>query len=284
MPHSTHKKTKLSSSSHHILREWYIHRLKYEWTRGQFFQRFELDRATPLVMDGLWADGWRHFGSQFFRDMYNLEGSRLSRVIPLRVCVQEKSLPRDHRRNLKKNKDLSVEFKSIKFEHEHYEIFEKHAQKFTINRPSDIYQFISPQAQLLPCPSRMCEVRTAEGQLVALSLIDIGSQSISSIYAMFHPDAYTRGLGIYTLLMEVEYARTLQKTYLYTGYAHIQSSYYDYKKRFHGTEFYDWQGTWRPLSQLHTIPFPQHKFEKEDIPQELLLIQDDENESVDDED
>ena len=49
--------------------------------------------------------------------------------------------------------------------------------------------------------------------------------------------------------MELAYARTLGKTYLYTGYAHTRNSYYDYKKRFHGTEFYDWQGVWRTLEQ-----------------------------------
>ena len=55
-----------------------------------------------------------------------------------------------------------------------------------------------------------------------------------------------------------------------------QNSYYDYKKRFHGTEFYDWQGIWRELDQLQHTRFPQHKFENEDIPSELLINDDEE--------
>ena len=259
-----------------MIADWYHLRYKYEWSRGRFFQRFELDRASPLVMDALWADGWRHFGSHFFRDIYNLEGNRLVKVIPLRIVTSVASLPKDHRRIVNKNSDLDVTFKKISFSEEHHRLFELHAQRFRKNQPDDLYQFLSTQAHIIPCPSQMCEVRDQNKQLLAVSFIDIGMQSISSIYAMFLPEESSRGLGIYTLLMELSHARTLGKNYLYTGYAHTQNSYYDYKKRFHGTEFYDWQGTWRPLEQLQHTTFPQHKFEHEDIPSELLVSADEE--------
>ena len=250
--------------------QWYSKRQLYEWTRGQFFKRFELDRAAPDVMDALWADGWRHFGAHFFRDIYNVEGRRLVRVIPLRIDLSKYSLSRDHRRTWRRNHGLTIAFKPMKPSQKHHDLFEKHKVRFEQNQPIDLFQFISPNGTVTPCPSLMCEVWDKD-ELRAVSFMDIGSTSTSSIYAMFDPEYSQLSLGNYTLLCECEKAKSMGKRYLYTGYAHVTPSYYEYKKRFKGTEFYDWKGVWRPLEELESVSFPEHRFEREDIPEELLI-------------
>ena len=82
---------------------WYEARHRYELVRSQFFQRYEIEFAPPTVMDGMWADGWRHFGSHFFRDQYNIEGLRLVRVIPLRVKVDRFNPSKSQRKLIRKN-------------------------------------------------------------------------------------------------------------------------------------------------------------------------------------
>ena len=249
---------------------WHALRLKYEWSRGRFFQRLELDRATPEVMDALWADGWRHFGEHFFRDLYNIEERKLVRVIPLRVKLSEHNLARDQRRLIKRNDDLDVRYVPIQLEDIHHELFARHAARFERNRPSDLYCFLSMHPQLVPCPTQMCEI-WSQDRLLAVSFMDIGADATSSIYAMFDPDEPRRGLGHFTLLKEFEYAMSRGKSYVYTGYAHTKPTYYEYKKRFRGTEFYDGAGTWRPLDQLESVTFPQHRYETEEIPEELIV-------------
>ena len=59
---------------------WMRHSARGDWARGRYFQRFDLERGTPQVMDALWADGWRHFGTTFFRDYFNIHERRLVRV------------------------------------------------------------------------------------------------------------------------------------------------------------------------------------------------------------
>ena len=82
---------------------WYLQQRQQEWSTGRLFQRAQLPRATPQVMDALWADGWRHFGPEFFRDKYSLDGSRLQKIIPLRVALARFSPRRDQRRTLKRS-------------------------------------------------------------------------------------------------------------------------------------------------------------------------------------
>ena len=124
----------------------------------------------------------------------------------------------------------------------------------------------------------MCEVRE-DGRLLAVSLFDVGHEATSSIYAMFEPEESHRGLGHFTLILELLYARERGKRFLYTGYAHRTESYYDYKKRYRGSEFYDWRARWRPWDELSDDLFPTHRYEISDIPEELLVSDEDSNES-----
>lgn len=54
----------------------------------------------------------------------------------------------------------------------------------------------------------------------------------------FTPEFSGRGLGIYTLLQEIELARQLGKPVPHLGYRYREPSFYDYKRQFSGTEYY----------------------------------------------
>ena len=153
------------------------------------------------------------------------------------------------------------------------QLFKRHAERFTENRPPSLYSFISLSPVLVPCASLMCEIRKV-GRLLAASFFDVGHESVSSIYAMFDPDESSRSLGHLTLLSEIQFAQHYKKNFVYTGYAHTISSYYDYKKRYRGTEFYDWRSAWHPMSELRDDFFPTHRYETSDIPEELLVVDD----------
>ena len=57
---------------------------------------------------------------------------------------------------------------------------------------------------------------------------------------MFHPEESSRRLGIFTMLLELDWAQQNGMTFYYPGYAYREPSHYDYKKEFRGLEYYDW--------------------------------------------
>ena len=59
-----------------------------------------------------------------------------------------------------------------------------------------------------------------------------------------------RSLGIYTMLLEIQYARERRCRFYYQGYAFDAPSVYDYKKLFNATEWFDWNGHWLPLRPI----------------------------------
>ncbi|HEY0658296.1 MAG TPA: hypothetical protein VGD05_07470, partial [Pyrinomonadaceae bacterium] len=103
---------------------------------------------------------------------------------------------------------------------------------------------LSADAARVPCEAMEVCVYDDE-KLLAASFFDVGEKAISSVYAMFEPTETRRSLGIYTMLLEIEYARTNAVEFYYQGYAYEGNSFYDYKKRFNGLERYDWCGNWK---------------------------------------
>ncbi len=211
------------------------------------------ERVSPDEYDDLLSAGWRHFGPQFFRYSLNIFDGRLTSVIPLRVRTTDFTPSKSQRRNLKRNADLSVEISDAAVDDETAALFEKHRIRLEPEPPDSIFQFISPEPNI-PCRMLMVAVRD-RGRLVAASFFGNGNNSCSGVYAMFDPEHGSRGLGIFTMLTEIEYARATNRQFYYQGYCYAADSFYDYKKRFGGTEAFDWNGNWRPLERhLSELP------------------------------
>jgi leucyl-tRNA---protein transferase len=211
-------------------------------------EEFFADAITPAQLDGLLAEGWRHFGTHFFRYSLNLYKGEIRRVIPLRVRLADFRASDSQRRALRKNAGLRVENRAIEITDEADKLFHRHKQRFDHSVPASIYEFLSTAPESVPCEAREIAVYD-KGRLVAVSYFDVAANSLSGIYAMFDPDERGRSLGIFTMLKEIEYARETGRKFYYQGYAYEGESFYDYKKRLSGTEAFDWAGNWAPLTE-----------------------------------
>lgn len=209
-----------------------------------------LTNASPLEMDDRWSRGWRHFGRGFFRYSVSLneEGS-WHRIQPLRMVLSGFSPSARHRRILKKNADLTVEIGPAEVNDAREALFLRHRERFKSNIPDSLRVFL-PEADpaTQPCECREIRLIHPGGQLLAVSYLDLGENSCSSVYAMFEPAASARSLGICTFLHEIAYAQRTGRRFLYPGYATVEPSHYDYKKSFPALESYHWRtGAWLPL-------------------------------------
>ncbi|MFY7998725.1 MAG: arginine-tRNA-protein transferase [Candidatus Kapaibacteriota bacterium] len=214
----------------------------------ELYDAFYCSALTPEMMDVCWADGWRHFGTYFFRSQVNMLNGVPVVVLPLRIVIADFVLSKSQRRILRKNADMAVDIRPIALTDAHHDVFHRHKQRFVDNQPETLLDFLSPEPATMPCVGYECLITESETKrLFAASFIDIGDKALSSVYAMFDPEESHRSLGILTLLCEIEYARRLGKKYLYLGYAYSEASFYDYKKSFAALEYYNWRGDWLPL-------------------------------------
>ncbi|MDM7923586.1 MAG: hypothetical protein QUS14_14905, partial [Pyrinomonadaceae bacterium] len=199
--------------------------------------------ASDVYKRQLWERAWRHFGTHFFRYNIGFYEGEVRRVTPLRIRLADLSFSKSQRRNLKRNARFRVDVSPLFITDEARSLFLRHKSRFSEGVPESINDFVPSTADASPCTTMQVSVFD-DGRLIAESYFDIGERAISGIYGMFDPDLTQSGLGIFTLLKEIELARESGKEFYYLGYAYEGNSFYDYKKRFAATEVYDWQSKW----------------------------------------
>lgn len=204
---------------------------------------FHADAVRPEQMDTLWANGWRHFGTYFFRYNVGFMHDELRFVTPLRIRLADFRSSKSQRRVLRRNADLEVAIGPAEIDPACEQLFHRHKTRFDHGIPESIYDFLSTEPAESPCEAK--EIRVFEnGRLLAVSYFDIGSVSTSGVYGTFEPNVTDRSLGIFTMLKEIEYSIQSGREFYYLGYAYEGESFYDYKKRFRGTEAFDWRHDW----------------------------------------
>jgi leucyl-tRNA---protein transferase len=211
-------------------------------------EEFFTDEVSPQEMDFLLAEGWRNFGTHFFRHNVGMFRGEFRRVLPLRISLSKFTLTKTQRRNINRNRDLQIFVRPIFIDDEKEELFDRHKTRFEEGIPDSIYTFISEIPATVP--SESLELCVYEGErLLAVSFFNVGIDSTSGIYAMFEPTETKRGLGIFTMLLEIGYAIKTGKSFYYQGYAYEGNSFYDYKKRFNSLEMFDWKGNWEKFAE-----------------------------------
>lgn len=215
-------------------------------------QAFQSDMVPPGMMDQLWAAGWRHFGTRFFRYSHTFESGDVKTIQPLRLRLSEFSPGKTHRRLLRQLEPIQWEVTPAAIRDDNTRLFHRHKQRFIDNVPDHLTDFLSPHPATVPCPC--LEFRLHDGDsLIAASFLDTGTTSTSGIYGVFDPAHPIRSPGILTMLLEIRWSIDAGHEFYYPGYATLEPGLYDYKKQFRGLEYLDWEtGAWMPLRRNAT--------------------------------
>ena len=212
-------------------------------------QHFICLEASAEEMDRYWAEGWRHFGIIFFRYRTAVHGNRLFSVMPLRLDLQRFELTRSLKRILAVNRDVKTSIGPATVDKAKKALFLKHRVRFKENVPTALDNFLSPIPHSVPCPNlELCIYR--ERKLLGVTFLDLGQTATSAVYAIFDPAEAKRSLGILMMLHSIQFSRNEGYLYYYPGYAYREPFTYDYKKRFVGLEYLDWNEGWEPYVKV----------------------------------
>jgi leucyl-tRNA---protein transferase len=213
-----------------------------------FDEYFIRNHITPDQLDWLLAQGWRHFGTWFYRYAVSTHWGGLRHVLPLRIVLDQFAPSRSQKRVIAKNRDLRIVIRPSFIDDAKETLFYVHRERFDDNIPDSLYTFLSGEPATVPCTNH--ELCAYDGdRLLAVSFLDVGAASTSAVYAMFDPAESPRSLGIFTMLEAIRYSRERGCRYYYPGYAYRESSIYDYKKKFTALESLDWDEGWRPFER-----------------------------------
>lgn len=205
-----------------------------------------LDPAEEgALLDQLTAAGFRR--SQRF--LYKPACPDCRACVPTRIPVADFTPGRNLRKVLKRNADLRASEKPARATDEQFLLFRRYidARHGDGGMAEMGWRDFVEMVEETGRSTRMIELRTSDGRLMAVSLTDYIASGLSGVYKFFEPEEPDRSLGTMMILWHVERARQLGLPYVYLGYWIADCRKMAYKRRFQPLEGLDgWR--WRPLS------------------------------------
>lgn len=177
-----------------------------------------IQESTKEQCEALILRGWRRFGAMYFRpvcqDCHSCES--------LKIDVVNYTFSKSERRILRKNSNLNTIVRHPTMTTEHLELFYRyHAYK---HRTRD---WDSPKVDPKNYYSSFVHgygdfgyevLYFKDDKLIAVDLIDILNDGISSLYCYYDPHHQSLSLGKHTLLEQIALAKHLGLKWIYLGY------------------------------------------------------------------
>ncbi len=223
-----------------------ITNLKVYTTHPHPCSYLEEQTATTLFVDPQ-ADIDKHLYSRLAENGFRRSGEHLytphcldcSSCIPVRVPVDEFVFNRSQKRIWARNSDLKVtEPKDITGD-KYYRLYadyinQRHADGDMYPANKEQYEsFLTAQWDLTRYYAFW-----KDGELKALSVVDLMDNGISAVYTFFDPEDKRRSLGNFCILWQIELAKTMNLPSLYLGYWIKNCAKMSYKSKFIPLELY----------------------------------------------
>jgi len=206
-------------------------------------------RVRAFLGDGMGNELYHAFMDAGFRRsgrvVYQPVCERCRECVPLRVVVERFRLSKSQRRCWKANRDVRVTVGRPEVTAEKFAAYEKY-QRAWHGKTEGVTQD-SMAAFLYESPVETVEFvyRDAAGKLLAVGICDVAERALSSVYFYFDPAEAHRGLGTFGALVEIDFARRQDMTWVYLGYWVKGCGAMAYKANFSGNEVLGTDGVWR---------------------------------------
>jgi arginyl-tRNA--protein-N-Asp/Glu arginylyltransferase len=215
------------------------------------------EAMQPEELDAYLASGWYRMGQTIFTTHFLCFGDQFYSAIWVRLDLQNYTFRKSLRKLIRKNLeqfDVKVQKASITGEKER--LYARYKATFPgILAPSlrdslldgeDYNIFDTYEIQVLH-----------NNQIVALSFMDKGKESVASITGIYDPTFQKYSLGFFTMLMEIAYCLENNIRYYYPGYVVPGYSRFDYKLRIGAVDYYNLEsGKWEPFDGLKPAGIP----------------------------
>ena len=203
---------------------------------------FHTSKIQPDSYTSLLNQGFRRSGLTIYKPVC----SSCQECIPIRIDVHNFFKNKGQRRTWRKNNDLRVEHHTTEFNQEDYTLYSRYQREWhKTDVPVKEGEYIDFLIES-PVPTQILRYYLGE-KLIGLGWVDRLPELLSSVYFVFDPDYVSRRLGIFSILYEIEYARSLHISWLYLGYWVKSSAKMKYKAEFQPAELlYNYK--WIPLN------------------------------------
>jgi arginyl-tRNA--protein-N-Asp/Glu arginylyltransferase len=213
--------------------------------------------ATPALLisapvySELVQRGFRRSGSYTYRPYCD----NCHACVPLRIVAKQFKANRSQRRAWKQHAHLEATLHPLQDNAEYYDLYQRYqrARHKDGGMDNDDHESYQNFLLLSHVDSVLVEFRDpfdraqdGQGVLRMVSVIDLLSDGLSSVYTFYEPDLPRASFGIYNVLWQIELCRKLDLDFIYLGYWIERSRKMAYKTQYQPAQgLFD--GVWRPM-------------------------------------
>lgn len=192
-------------------------------------------------LDKYLASGYFRTGNYLLRTRVLYYDNQILNTLHIRIPLAKHSFSKSLQKMLIKNSRLfSFNIKPLCITEEKEQLYQMHRKRFSSNTSPSLSAFMFDHFNKNLFDTFEINIYR-NNSLIGYSIFDKGSVGMASILGIFHPDFSKYSLGIYSMLLEIEYAKQQQYKYYYPGYVSYEPSKFNYKLRLSDVfDYYDW--------------------------------------------
>lgn len=196
-------------------------------------------QANKKFTTALVARGWRRFGKYFVHPIC----FSCSECKSVRIDVKDYKYSKSQKKSIRRNTETKIIIQEPTLTKAHLDLYNKyHAYKSetdswqnrTISQREYYENFVDGAHDF-----GKEVLYIVDDKIVAVDLIDILDDGISSIYFYYDPDYSRQSLGTYSLLYQIQLAQKLGLQWVYLGYWVDGCKAFTYKENFQPQEILD---------------------------------------------
>ncbi len=181
------------------------------------------------VYSGLIQQGFRRSGKFAYRPLCE----NCQECVPVRIILQDFTPSRSQKRAYKQHQNLIATILPVAFYAEHYALYAVYQR--ARHTTDELNQDAAEQYRNFLCQTNVESVLVEfreNKQLKMVSVIDIVHDGISAVYTFYETSDAKASFGTYNVMWQIEWAKTLNVSYLYLGYWIKDSQKMAYKQNF----------------------------------------------------
>lgn len=186
---------------------------------------------SPEEYEARMNSGWRKFGHMLFRPV--CEACNACQVI--RIPVAEFKPSRSQRRAWKANQHREVRIGVPRADQERIELYRRYHEAQGRSKGWAVEEVSTNEYSFSfvrnPIPAAEISVWEKE-RLVAVTHVDLTPRTVSAVYHFYEPDLRSDGIGTFSILQVIEFARRTNRPFVYLGYYVAGSASMVYKAKY----------------------------------------------------
>ena len=193
-----------------------------------YYQHFYPEAVSPELLDAYLSKGWYRIQQMLITTDVISKDDEFFAVFWLRYRLADYQHSKKSRKLLQASNQFTKQIEQLQFTDELEELFKNYRNEIDFDMSPSAKAYLLGERDENVFPSQLLTLRD-NGKLIAAGCYDEAETSLTGILSIYDPAYKKYSLGKVLLLLKLEEAIRLQKTYFYPGYISLHTTKFDYK-------------------------------------------------------